>query len=482
MTERAVGYIRVSTSMQVEDGVSIETQEYEMRRYCEQQGWELVTIYTDEGKSAYRDDLRNRPQLDAAMTSAERGEFEVLLVRDQSRLARKLRVSLALMARLADAGVRFDAVMEHVDEVSPEGRLSLHMKASLAEYQSAQTGQRVLEAGRHRARAGQHAGLTPFCVPEAVVECFERRVRGQSYAEIATWMNLSGHSTQRGNSWGYEAIRDLIANPYYRGVVTYEGTEYPGQHSALVTDEMWFRAQGQKRKRAPKSVPGTRGLLQGRAFCVRCHHLLHSDQKRPGHYQYRERHRDECETRGRTITASGIDRQLGEIFGTIRIDGGVPHTGRAMAARSSRPHGAGATARLERAGELYLEGRIGRARYDSIVREAEQVAEAPVDLGRVARCRDLMGDLPRLWSRLPHQGRYEITAELIDTAYIDVDEGTIGAIVPVKELDWLMEQALESSVGLHKVALVEMRGHASPSTPPLLWPSYIGPNVWHVAA
>ena len=59
MTQRAVGYIRVSDSSQVR-GHSLDAQRAEIGRYCEHQGYELVKVYADEGVSAYSDKIAKR--------------------------------------------------------------------------------------------------------------------------------------------------------------------------------------------------------------------------------------------------------------------------------------------------------------------------------------------------------------------------------------------------------------------------------------
>lgn len=44
-----VGYIRVSTQGQAKDGYSLKYQEDEIKAYCEEQGWNLIHIFRDEG-------------------------------------------------------------------------------------------------------------------------------------------------------------------------------------------------------------------------------------------------------------------------------------------------------------------------------------------------------------------------------------------------------------------------------------------------
>ncbi|SDC84892.1 Resolvase, N terminal domain [Terribacillus halophilus] len=45
------GYIRVSTQGQARDGYSLKYQEEEIKAYCEEQGWNLIHIFRDEGIS-----------------------------------------------------------------------------------------------------------------------------------------------------------------------------------------------------------------------------------------------------------------------------------------------------------------------------------------------------------------------------------------------------------------------------------------------
>ena len=61
---RAVLYERVSSEEQVE-GYSLDAQDRAGRAYCEAQGWDVVRVYRDEGKSARTDDLAKRPQFAA---------------------------------------------------------------------------------------------------------------------------------------------------------------------------------------------------------------------------------------------------------------------------------------------------------------------------------------------------------------------------------------------------------------------------------
>lgn len=51
-----IGYVRVSTSGQAKEGYSLAYQQAEIRSYCQEQGWDLKHVFTDEGISGAKVD------------------------------------------------------------------------------------------------------------------------------------------------------------------------------------------------------------------------------------------------------------------------------------------------------------------------------------------------------------------------------------------------------------------------------------------
>ena len=70
-------YTRVSTTMQV-DGYSLDAQKEKLKRYAEFQNMEIVSEYSDEGKSGKS--VEGRPEFQRMLDNAENGIDEVQLV------------------------------------------------------------------------------------------------------------------------------------------------------------------------------------------------------------------------------------------------------------------------------------------------------------------------------------------------------------------------------------------------------------------
>ncbi|MBU6434958.1 MAG: recombinase family protein [Nitrospirae bacterium] len=65
---RAVGYVRVSTELQTQEGISLDAQQAKIRAWCEGNGYSLASMHLDSGLSGSRSD--NRPALLAALDEA----------------------------------------------------------------------------------------------------------------------------------------------------------------------------------------------------------------------------------------------------------------------------------------------------------------------------------------------------------------------------------------------------------------------------
>ena len=101
--KKAVGYVRVSTTEQAREGVSLDAQRARIAAWCAANGYELMALHADEGVSGKR--ATNRPALQAALDAACASKG-ALVVYSLSRLARSTKDALSISDRLGKAGGR----------------------------------------------------------------------------------------------------------------------------------------------------------------------------------------------------------------------------------------------------------------------------------------------------------------------------------------------------------------------------------------
>lgn len=85
--KKVVGYIRVSTERQGEEGVSLDEQAHMLRGFCHHRKYDLISIQEDDRSAAGNNDHSFRPGLQEAIRIAER-EGASLIVPSADRLAR----------------------------------------------------------------------------------------------------------------------------------------------------------------------------------------------------------------------------------------------------------------------------------------------------------------------------------------------------------------------------------------------------------
>jgi len=158
---RAVGYVRVSTDEQVDEGFSLAAQRKQVTAYCEARDWSLGLVYADEGISGK--EIKNRPALQLMLAAARAHEFDVVVVSKLDRLSRTTTQLLALVHEcFTGNGVRLVSVGEGIDPTTAAGMFVMTILAGLAQMEREQIGERT-RMGMAEAKAqGKHIGKVPY--------------------------------------------------------------------------------------------------------------------------------------------------------------------------------------------------------------------------------------------------------------------------------------------------------------------------------
>jgi DNA invertase Pin-like site-specific DNA recombinase len=219
------GYVRVSTTGQVEEGVSLEAQQAKIAVWAELNGYELAGVFVDAGLSGGRAD--NRPQLLAALNAVAKVKGAALVVYSLSRLARSTADTLAIAAELEKSNADLVSLSEKIDTTTAAGRMVFRLLASLAEFERDQVSERTKMALAHKKRRGERVGrvplgfelaadgktLVPVAAELAVVKLVaELWAKGMSLRAIAAELDRQGVPTKAGQGkWQRSTIQRLVA-------------------------------------------------------------------------------------------------------------------------------------------------------------------------------------------------------------------------------------------------------------------------------
>lgn len=293
-------YIRVSTDEQAEQGYSLDAQKERLISYCHSQGWNDYKIYMDDG---YTGTNINRPALKRMIRHIEDGKINGVLVYKLDRLSRKQKDVLALIEDVFEKhNVSFTSSMEKIDTSSAFGKAVLGVLAVFAQLDRDMIVERTTLGRRQRISMGKwYGGRVPFgyswnkelqqleindSEARIVREIFKMYIDGHSKLEISEW--ASSRTDKR--IIDHSTIRDIIARPIYKGVLSSSGKEFEGKHSAIVDSTIWDAAQLETRKRMDGATTLGEYLLTGLLQCGKCGsgivHVKRKTQRNNKEYLY----------------------------------------------------------------------------------------------------------------------------------------------------------------------------------------------------
>jgi len=200
--KRAVGYIRVSTREQAQEGVSLAAQEERIRAFCTAKGWDLLRVYRDEGESGKN---LERPGVLSMIRDLKADGVDVVVVLKLDRLTRSVR-DLGTLIEDLFAGRALAAVDGSLDSSTASGRMVVNLLGTVAQWERETTVERTVAALEYKHRRGEWCGRIPFGFrigedgkleedPEAMqtIQAIKRSRRrsGTSYPKLAKQYGLS---------------------------------------------------------------------------------------------------------------------------------------------------------------------------------------------------------------------------------------------------------------------------------------------------
>jgi DNA invertase Pin-like site-specific DNA recombinase len=225
---RVVGYLRVSTERQADEGPGLEVQEQAIKVWAAAEGHKLVACYSDGGVSG-SNGIDARVGLHEALMALAAGRADGLVVYRLDRLARDLSVQEGMLVWVWKHGGRvFACDAGEVVQENPDDPMRAAMRQTMDVFARLERDMVAarMRAGRRlkAARGGFAYGAPPYgkravagelvddpAEQQVIARIRELHTGGASLRQIARTLNAEGLRPRRGRRWQDRTVARIVA-------------------------------------------------------------------------------------------------------------------------------------------------------------------------------------------------------------------------------------------------------------------------------
>ena len=264
--EEAIGYVRVSTVRQVEEGNSIQSQIDDLRNYANSRGLILLSknIVIDDGISGGIP-LWDRPNAQRLLKLIDSGEYEHLIVTKLDRMFRLTSDAIMSIEEMREAGVFLHIINmggQSLDSSSAIGQFFLTIIASVAQLERGLIAERTKEAmnylmsnGRKFTRSiygwnvKKNGRLKPNWHEQSRIDFMYWQIKrnGATATMVARMANKKGWKGKLGGKWHAQTVLNVIRNDFHSNRDQYG---YPDRWN----ERSWHRKSMRKKQKDEKIV------------------------------------------------------------------------------------------------------------------------------------------------------------------------------------------------------------------------------------
>ena len=352
----AISYLRVSDPRQAErgggddEGFSIPAQREANKRKALSMGAIVGKEFVDRGMSARSAD---RPELQEMLKYIKENKDRVdyVIVHKIDRLARNREDDVSITRALTDANVQLVSASESIDS-TPSGMLLHGIMSSIAEFYSRNLSTEVKKGMSEKVKSGGTPTKAPIGYRN--IRDYDEKGRRDSRVEVeaeraplielafkeyatGNWsiLSLAEHLADLGLATpvtpkmpskpvSKKMLHDILNNPYYKGIVTYNGVQYQGKHEPIVSEVLWDKVQEILRSHVNGERTRTHEhYLKSTVYCGKCgaRLIIHNAKSRSGdRYPYfvcSAKHSKRNDCKQRALLIDEIAEKIEELYERI---------------------------------------------------------------------------------------------------------------------------------------------------------------------
>jgi site-specific DNA recombinase len=280
-------YTRVSTEDQKENGFSLQDQERRIRKYCNDQGLDIIAHYQDD----YSAKDFNRPQFQKMLSDLKDKRIKPshLICLRMDRFSRNLEETLIMTKVLKELKVEVYFIEGNVDLSTPESSILYMLSALLPQVENERRGLNTKQGMRQALRQGKWMwqapkGYSNDKLNKTIHPNDEAKYIKQGFLEVSFGIKSPDMVRKELNSIGFKCSKQsfskLLKDVFYTGKILVKAWKdepeqiVKGIHEAIIDDDLFERVQnilnGRKRKQPKKSKLKALFPLRGHLICKRC--------------------------------------------------------------------------------------------------------------------------------------------------------------------------------------------------------------------
>jgi site-specific DNA recombinase len=264
---------------------SLDSQRESCEAYVVSQraeGWLLVPDRYDDGGISGA--TLERPALKRLLSDIEANKVDVVVVYKIDRLSRAL-MDFAKLVEVFDRNeVTFVSVTQSFNTTTSMGRLTLNILLSFAQFEREVIGERIRDKFAASRRKGMWmGGWAPLGYDikdrklvvnereaDLVRSIFVRFARGTPPQQLIEQLMRAGTLNKRGKPIDKGFLYRVLNNRVYLSEAVHKGTSYPGEHPAIIDQNIWNQVHALIERRpqvhAKRPLGRTSAILKGLIF------------------------------------------------------------------------------------------------------------------------------------------------------------------------------------------------------------------------
>ncbi len=310
---KTIALARVSSKAQEDEGYSLDAQLKLIRSYCKDKKLDVIsefriseTASKNEQRSVFRQML----------TYISKNNVAHLVVEKTDRLTRNLRDAVVIDDWLEkNEQRRLHMVKENLivhKNARSDAKLMWNIYLAFAKKYTDNLREEAMKGWNEKLAQGWMPASPPPGYKTVtqnykkihiindeteflVQACFRLYMRpSQNIGTVADEAAQCGLTTRKGRPLSNSAIHRMLRNPFYIGIIRFNGRDYPGAHEPLIDKDLFWAVQEKLGEKSQSKTVRHDPLFKGLLKCNGCGSMITWQKQKGRHYGSCQRRNDSC--------------------------------------------------------------------------------------------------------------------------------------------------------------------------------------------